>query len=356
MIVRDMNLIQRLYRFLLRLYPHDFYAQFADEMASVFDQVWADARSRGKRAVIGFCLREVFGLIISIIGERLQNGISLRRLFQWRLMPFTLLAISVVLAAAISLSYWGYVTLPSTTLPTLQTYDSIALVQFEEDYSVRAIPIHHLPAMVTPEFPPSQILSSIQQRQGNITVSRSLDPALAEKLSAVLVAEGINLYASTYEYPSEPLQNDNGFIPGVQQQPDGSLLVIYPGFGTAGFTEERHVQPVTPDDWWYYGFVLPAGYLVSGQAEDGTPLVFLALATGAFDNDRFRYHELTFEDKGDYLSLRPRSISYNYDVAGLEGFGMFLMTMVFYVPLLLLWSVIGILRSIWRRTRRWRLA
>lgn len=67
-----MNLVIRLYAFLLRLYPHTFRDEFADEMQNVFADTIADAAKRGTVALIRTCLQELRDLPGAILREHQQ--------------------------------------------------------------------------------------------------------------------------------------------------------------------------------------------------------------------------------------------------------------------------------------------
>jgi len=53
----------RLYALLLRLYPAAFRAEFGAEMTAVFTQALADARQRGRSALLTWCGREFTTLL-----------------------------------------------------------------------------------------------------------------------------------------------------------------------------------------------------------------------------------------------------------------------------------------------------
>ena len=56
---RPADLLSRGYRYLLRLYPTSFRAEFAAEMDEAFAEAIADAAQRGRGALARFCLREL---------------------------------------------------------------------------------------------------------------------------------------------------------------------------------------------------------------------------------------------------------------------------------------------------------
>jgi hypothetical protein len=284
----------------------------------------------------------------------------LRRLFRRRLVPLWLFAFSLTAAVLLSLSYWGYLTPPSSTISAMKNIDYIALVRFDAHYNLSVIPLDDMPYLITPDFPPSQILSHLPS---NLNIDKTLDPVLAQNLSAALAREGVELAAPRAEYQPEPVMNPNGcglncFQAGVQPQEDGSLLVIYPEIRLEGQpTIEAMTQRVTPNDWWYYNFITPAGYVVQGRDADGAPLVFVAIASGAVGNDRYLYHELTFAQGSDGLVLRNR-LSYNFDISGMEGFTFPVLTVFLFLPLVFVWYFIlfigELIAFVRRRSARWR--
>lgn len=54
--------IPRVYRLLLRMYPHDYVEQFGAEVTSVFVQASADHLKQGRMAFLRFVIRELAGL------------------------------------------------------------------------------------------------------------------------------------------------------------------------------------------------------------------------------------------------------------------------------------------------------
>jgi hypothetical protein len=349
-----------LYAHLLRLYPRSFYARFGAEMLDVFTQAWSH-RPPGRAAMLTFCFREFGGLMVSIIVERAQSGPGLRALFRRRLAPLWLFAFSLMIAAPVSLSYWGYLfTPPASAVASVSVVEHVALVRFDSRYTPSIIPLDRVPTASLTDFPPSQILKSLP---ATLRMDQTLDPALAKHLAAALAREPVELGTSTAEYAREPAINPNGcgencFQVGVQPQTDGSLLVIFPEMKgqppVPGMT-----QRLTPDDAWYYSYMMPAGYVVQGRDAEGKPLVFAAIASGAVGNDHYRYHELVFTPGVDGLALRSR-MSYSFDVAGVEGFTFPVLAVCLFVPLLLLWFgfllVAGLVAFVGRHSARWRSA
>ncbi|MBL8162941.1 MAG: hypothetical protein JNJ61_13210 [Anaerolineae bacterium] len=343
-----------LYARLLRLYPRAFYERFGAEMLDVFTQAW-QARGSGRTAALHFCARELGGLLLSIASEHQRaNTLSgLAVLFRRRFIPVWLLVISLLIGGVFSLNYWGYLSVPSSTFSQVQTVDSIVLARFDEDYSATAIPLTERPWLITPGFPPSQILSQIPPALG---IERTLDAALTAELAEALADADVFLGVS-YKHPSEPVgsPDDCGqacFQPGVQPQPDGSIQVTYPRMELEGQQPvEAMTQWVTPNDWWYYLYVIPAGYIVQGTDANGERLVFAAIASGAFGNDRYRYHELTFRREADGLILQNR-MSYNFDISGLEGINAAVCGLVLFLPLLFAWFAVVLIGALLGFVRR----
>lgn len=337
-----MSIIQ-LYARLLRLYPQAFYARFGSEMLGVFEQSWADQK-RTWPALLLFCLTEFTGLLLSIgLEHGRKRGFIMT---QWRAVPFWLAGLCLLLASGFSLHYWGYLVQPSSTFAALQTVDSVVLVKFDAEYRPTLIPIRELPYVVSPDFPPSQILPLIQQKGGTNRLASALEPKLADQLTAVLTAEAIDLGYAPVELPTEPVRNLNGcgqcFQAGIQPQPDGSFLEITPKISVDGqLLDETQAHRVTPNEWWYYRYVRPAGYIVQGRGADGTPRVFMSLASNSIGGDRYRYYEYVFDVVDDALVVHDR-MNYRFDIAGLEGLNFVLMTVLLWLPLLLMWLVVGI--------------
>jgi hypothetical protein len=61
--------MRRAYRTLLRLYPADYRALFADEMSSAFEKAAAERRARGAASLVRFALTEWIGLTIGGVAE-----------------------------------------------------------------------------------------------------------------------------------------------------------------------------------------------------------------------------------------------------------------------------------------------
>jgi hypothetical protein len=67
------NVATWIYRWLLRLYPHDFRSVFASEMHHVFTQVLNDANRRGAWAVVGIVLKEFRDLPVALLLQHLHE-------------------------------------------------------------------------------------------------------------------------------------------------------------------------------------------------------------------------------------------------------------------------------------------
>jgi hypothetical protein len=66
--------MERLYRILLKLYPHDHRLRFGEEMLSVFRQVAAELRAQGRLVYAQFLLRESAGVVGAACAERLRTA------------------------------------------------------------------------------------------------------------------------------------------------------------------------------------------------------------------------------------------------------------------------------------------
>jgi len=75
-----------LYRFLLRLYPRDYFREYAGEMEWVFRHAQEDARRQTLRRRALFCTREISGAIAGALRQRLFSvwGPNLSRRFDMR--------------------------------------------------------------------------------------------------------------------------------------------------------------------------------------------------------------------------------------------------------------------------------
>jgi hypothetical protein len=345
--------IVTLYALLLRGYPRAFYEQFGAEMLDVFTQRW-QARRAGLGVALVFFVHEFGGLLASIAHER-QHMTARGRwqfLFRHHFVPLWLFAVSIGVAAVFSLSYWGYITLPASTISQVASVDRFALVQLAPDYALSAIPIHEKPYLITPDFPPSQILSALPNRP----VEQTLDRALAEQLAAALASARVML-GNHPQYPEEPVVNPNNcgencFIPGAQMQPDGTFIIEYPEMAFGGqLPIEAMRRTLTPNDWEYYSYIMPAGYVVQGHDASGAPIVFVALASGMISDDRFIYHELIFAQQAQQLTLRNH-MRYAFEIAGMEGFTMPLLTALFFMATMTLWLIILVLAGSVRLVRK----
>jgi hypothetical protein len=339
----------RLYALLLRLYPRAFYERFAEDMLDVFKQVWHDLPP-GPITMLGFILHELAGLMRSVVTEHAQahSGSPLRFIFRQRLIPVWLLGCSLFIAGLISISYWGYLSVSSSRISVLHTVDQIALVQFDAANDPSVIPIQALPFLGTEVFPPSQILSRIP---AHLIPDAALNPTLTAQLMTALQQEGIAL-APRIEHPAQPRINPNGCGPhcfqmGVHMQSDGHLQVTYPEMLIEGPSAEGPTTiEVTPNDWWYYLQVMPAGFVVQGTNGEGQPLVFTAVAN-PLGGDRFRYSELVFLREAEGLRL-VEQLHYHFDVSGLEGITFPIITVIVFALLMVIWLVTCLLDRAFR--------
>jgi hypothetical protein len=62
-----------LYRRLLFLYPADYREEYGDEMAWVFQQAHAEIRAETGFALVAFCAREIQGLLVGSLRERVRG-------------------------------------------------------------------------------------------------------------------------------------------------------------------------------------------------------------------------------------------------------------------------------------------
>lgn len=65
-----------LYRSLLRLYPVDYFREYADEMACVFTQANEAVCTKKPSARILFCAREISGVIFGALRQRLFGSLN----------------------------------------------------------------------------------------------------------------------------------------------------------------------------------------------------------------------------------------------------------------------------------------
>lgn len=68
----------RLYRWLLLLYPADYRAMFAAEMAEVFDKANDGACEQGAWQRVMFCVRELTGLVRAASNAQIRNHAAVR--------------------------------------------------------------------------------------------------------------------------------------------------------------------------------------------------------------------------------------------------------------------------------------
>ena len=89
-----------LFRFFLRLYPADFFTEFADEMISVFCQRCRDVRHQDLKVRAVFLAREFRGIVTGALREQF-TVVSFRR-FDMRSFRFPRATIVVMLVTLIS--------------------------------------------------------------------------------------------------------------------------------------------------------------------------------------------------------------------------------------------------------------
>jgi hypothetical protein len=352
--------IPQIYARLLRLYPCAFYERFGEEMQTVFATAWAE-RPAGVFAAFAFCLREFSGLLISLIHEHShkQESTMLSKWFRRLRVPLALLFISLLVGGSWSLSYWGYLAQPSSIFARMEQSESFALVRFDVEFRATPVPISAPPTLTTPVFPPSQILPLLYARNPQLLIDRTLEADFVDQLAQALAREDINLGYPVTSYPPQPIVNPEGcigcFQPGIQPQADGTLLELMPEIDNEGrFTGEHVAISVTPDDWWYYRYIFPAGYVVRGRDADGTPLVFVGLTSNALGGDSYRYHEFIFVAQGDRW-VTQEQMNYRFDISGFEGVTFAYVTLMLFSLLLIIWAsvmlVTLVLRTIWQRFR-----
>jgi hypothetical protein len=341
-------MITKLYGWLLHLYPRSFYDRFGGEMVEVFTAAWIDTDKK-RLHQIAFCTREFAGLLVSISQERWRERSSLRlhKLFRWYLIPFWLFGLSLMLAVIFSLRNWGYVVKPSSIFREMETVDTISLVEFDHDFNPTVLPLRELPYLITPVFPPSQILSHLPSRQP----TTQIHPQLAEQITTALADENIDLGRDLYRnHPTEPSFGIGDCMHcmqmGLQRQEDGSFLEIIPLFNSyAQPSGENSGTRVTANEWRYYGYIMPAAYLVTGFAEDDTPLVFVGLASGVMGTDTFHYYEYLFDASETTLTIRAQQ-DYRFYLSGLEDTNVAVATMLLFVTLLTLTLVLTVFTAI----------
>jgi hypothetical protein len=89
-----------LFRCLLRLYPADFYREFAEEMTSVFCQRGRDVRDQGLKVRALFLGREFWGMVTGALREKF-TGDSFRR-FDMRSFKFPRATLIVMLVTLVN--------------------------------------------------------------------------------------------------------------------------------------------------------------------------------------------------------------------------------------------------------------
>jgi len=92
-----------LFRFLLRLYPADFFREFAEEMTLVFSQRQRDVRHRGLWVRALYLAREFRGMVTGALREQFTD-VSFRR-FDMRSFRFPRATIIVMLVTLVNVGF-----------------------------------------------------------------------------------------------------------------------------------------------------------------------------------------------------------------------------------------------------------
>lgn len=350
--------VTKLYAALLRLYPRPFYERFGDEMQFVFTQAWQN-RAAGPWRLVTLLLREFSGLLTSVYRERWTAYRVTGRpvFFDWRLMLPLLVSISVVAACAFSLSYWGYITRPASIFDQLARIDRATFVRFDSNAQPNPIALRGMANTpdgdgldLLPFPPPSLYPFQLTSAQIHLLTHGALPLDLSEAVTVALAQENIALGRTPLELPRPVTLRPNGcdqcFYEGIALQPDGNLQTAWPQTDAAGhFTTTNDYFTIHPTDTFYHMRLLPAGFIIEGQADDGTPLVFASIVSNALGGDRYRYYEFMYErDTNGSLSLRA-SMQFRFDWAGLEGLEAPFMSILFSVLLVLIWLLLVVVAS-----------
>jgi len=221
----------------------------------------------------------------------------------------TMALVSVAVAVAIGLNYWGYLIAPpparAVTAPFVEV-SGVHLVSYDAAANPTVVPIAELPT-VHQDFPPTRVLSALQGRvNGEAT---ELSTERAAQIAAALQAQGIVL-------------------------------------GDISDTGSTQQVMVPEQGWQFYGAFLPAGFVVEGVGQDGQPLVLANIAARSGDaDDHYAYHEFLFS--ADATALQPLvTTSYFFDQAGIEGLTAPVIAMGIFGALLLVWSATIILTRV----------
>jgi hypothetical protein len=101
-----MNRMQTLYRYLLRLYPADYFNEYVDEMTVVFCEAHDAVRDCGFRARTLFLTREIRGLLSGVLRQRLSGyGLFGRYEVQTEFrFPRSTIALMLVILAAVGVA------------------------------------------------------------------------------------------------------------------------------------------------------------------------------------------------------------------------------------------------------------
>ena len=96
-----------LYRSLLRLYPTAYLREYGEEMNQVFAQAQADTREKTLAARVSFCFREVTGLLVGAVRQRVcgpRDSNDMRRFDmrpEFRFPRSTLVLMCVILVGVV---------------------------------------------------------------------------------------------------------------------------------------------------------------------------------------------------------------------------------------------------------------
>ncbi|QPC82982.1 hypothetical protein G4Y79_00995 [Phototrophicus methaneseepsis] len=377
-------LVPRLYAFMLRFYPRPFREQFTEEMTYVFQQAWDQSKQQGLFRRISFYLREMTGLLVSILNAQLSahSDMTFYGLISKprRIIPL-LVCLCALVAGAASLHRWGYLFVPPSTAVTtspFKTVSGVHFVQYGPGYQATEITQVNLPMVTLDDYPPSRVLPRLRDRyQPATTQVSALSAQRVEQIAQALSAQNIALVPlrtsidtpllyctdndTCYEDWGDLPQGDRFFTRlGRQLQPDGSLMITshvqtHVSRRTAdGRTQievidtgETRTSTVWPQDGIHYFYhFLPSGFIIEGTGYDGEPLILTNL-TNHLSNDHYGYYEILYEVGQGELIERAR-VQYNYDISGLEGFTTLVLLLGLLVPALALWLIVLL---VWRIIR-----
>ncbi len=359
------RLIPNFYAWLLRLYPAAFRERFSVEMQYVFDQAWFKIQPAGWLVIVRFCFREYRGLLKSILNIRFTMT---KFMVNSRLLVLIFAVVSMVIGAVLSRSYWGYMFAPvsaDAVTSAFQEIHSIHLVRYDADYQASVIPISGLSATSVADFPPTRVLPVLSNRFDS-SVFESASPA----------SELINQIADAMREAEIPLNNIRGFSPqplyclartdtcfedvallqpdqhysviyGYELQADGTIRTIMPVWNNDSIpSAETTTASITPNEgWFYFGQLMPAGFVIQGTDRNGLPLVLANIATSTGGNDHYAYHEFLFDVGSDGLHTRA-AVNYQFDVSGIDGITFPIISLAVFLPLCFLWLAVIVIRTV----------